>query len=225
MRRSLFALLLAAAAVGCGDSFDPAAEGRLRFVHASPDAPNVDILIDGDREVSDLEYTESSDYINVDAGSRAVRVEPVNSNDAVISASLPVVAGTDYTILAANLVASIEPIVLTDNNTAPAAGNIKLRLVHGAPSAPDVDIYITAPNANIDNATPQLANVPFGAASAYLEVPAGTYQVRITLAGTKTVAIDSGALTLQAGQIRTAIARDNDGSGAPFGVILLEDRN
>jgi hypothetical protein len=39
------------------------------------------------------------------------------------------------------------------------------------------------------------------------------------------VAIDSGALTLTAGQIRTAVALDNTGGGGPFGAVVLPDRN
>lgn len=72
---------------------------------------------------------------------------------------------------------------------------------------------------------PPLTNVPFGGASDYLTVPAGDYQVRVTPAGSKTVAIDSGSLTLAAGQVRTAIAVDNTGGGAPFDFLMLADLN
>ena len=115
-------------------------------------------------------------------------------------------------------------MVLVDDNTPPAAGYIKLRLVHASPSAGPVDIYITEPNADISSINPTLINVPFKANSEYLEVPAGDYQVRIAVAGTKTVPIDTGALTLVDGQIRTAFAVDGDG-GTGFEVILLADRN
>ena len=88
-----------------------------------------------------------------------------------------------------------------------------------------MDIYVTAPAANLATTAPTLTNVPFRAASSYLEVPAGTYRVRITPAGTKTVAIDVNDVALAAGQVRTAVAVDAPGGGAPLGAILLADRN
>jgi Domain of unknown function (DUF4397) len=78
-------------------------------------------------------------------------------------------------VIASVLVSSIEPIVLTDDNTAPAAGNVRVRAIHGAPSAPAVDIYVTAPGADLAAATPVLTNVEFRQVADYLEAPAGTY--------------------------------------------------
>ena len=47
----------------------------------------------------------------------------------------------------------------------------------------------------------------------------------MTPAATKTVVIDSGTLTLGSGEVRTAIAVDATGGGAPFDLLLLEDLN
>ncbi|WP_369600162.1 DUF4397 domain-containing protein [Hahella sp. SMD15-11] len=72
---------------------------------------------------------------------------------------------------------------------------------------------------------PALEDSSFKANSGYLEVAAGDYQVRVTLANILTVAIDTGTLTLEDGKVYSAIARDPAPSSSDFGVILLTDRN
>lgn len=228
MRFTQLALVLAAAlgAAACDDdNTGPDSEARVRVVHASPDAPNVDVLIDGAAVLTDVPFGAASTYLPVEAGDRELQVRAAGTSTVVIEDDQDLDDGSDYTVIASGLVASISALELADDNSAPAAGQIKLRVVHGAPSAPAVDVYVTAPGADLNAATPTLASVPFRAASDYLEVPAGNYQVRVTVAGTKTVAIDTGTLTLSAGQVRTAIALDAPGGGAPFSALLLADLN
>ncbi len=218
----LIAALLALFATGCGDD---KSQARLRIVHDSPNAPNVDVVVNGATVATNVSYKAASAYLTVPAASTQIEVRPTGTTTDVINTKTTLAQKTDYTVLATNLVASIEPLVLTDDNTAPASGKVKVRLVHGAPSAPPVDIYVTAPGASLAAATPTLTNVPFKASSAYLSVDAGSYEIRVTPTGTKTVVIDSGTVPLMAGQIRTVIAVDNVGGGAPFGAIVLNDLN
>lgn len=227
---ALLALTLSLGIVGsaCSDD-DPASPtpttANVRVVHASPDAPNVDVLVDDAVVLTDVPYQAVSSYVAVPAGTRNVKVNATGTATTVINADLALSAGASYTVMATGLVAAIQPLVLEDDLSNPAAGNAKVRLVHGAPSAPNVDIYVTAPGADIAMLSPTLVNVPFRGYSDYLEVPAGNYQVRVTVAGTKTVAIDSGTLSLMAGEIRTGLALDETGGGAPFGAIVLADKN
>jgi hypothetical protein len=229
MKFKLLALAVLASAVtvaACSDdNAPPATTTRLRAVHLSPDAPNVNILVNGSQVASNVAYEASTDYYDIPSGTTRIQVQPVGTTTNAIDASPSLLANTDYTVIAANLVASIEPLLLTDNNTAPTAGNVKVRIVHGAPSAPAVDVYITVPGVDIAVASPTLTDVAFKGVSAYQTVPAGTYQIRVTPTGTKTVVIDSGDVPLTAGQIRTVIATDAPGGGEPFGAIVLDDLN
>ena len=222
------ALLATFALAACDDDDDvtgPVATAQLRVVHASPDAPNVDVLLDNAPVLTNVAYKAASNYLEVPSGSRNLKVRSAGTSTVVIDQNGTLAQGAFYTVLATGRVASIAPVVLTDDQTNPASGNIRLRLVHASPTAGNVDIYVTAPTADIATATPTLANVAFRTASNYLEVPAGTYRVRITPAGTKTVAIDANNVALAAGQVRTAVAVDAPGGGAPLGAILLADKN
>jgi Domain of unknown function (DUF4397) len=172
-----------------------------------------------------VSYLASSDYLELSAGDHNLKVNAAGTSTTVIDEDVTLTDGTDYTVIASGLVATIAPIVLEDDNSTPGAGNARVRAIHGAPSAPAVDVYVTAPGADLETATPVLTGVEFGDVADYLEVPAGDYQVRVTPTGTKTVAIDSDALTLASGQVRTAIAVDAEGGGAPFDLLVLADLN
>ncbi|WP_299879769.1 DUF4397 domain-containing protein [uncultured Cocleimonas sp.] len=201
------------------------ARARLRVVHASADAPEVDISVDGSEVLSDVPFGTGSDYLEIIGDTYNIDVAAAANSASVINADLQFDPQMDYTIAAVNSLNNIEPIVLTDDNYPPAAGNVKVRLIHAAPSAGLVDIYITAPGADINSMSPTISNFEFKDNSDYLEVPAGDYQVRITLSTTKTVAIDTGTLSLSDGQIRTAFAVDPVPGSTDFGVILLADLN
>lgn len=196
----------------------------VRVVHASPDAPDVDVLVDGAVALAGVPFRAASGYLEVDRGERRAQVNPAGTTTSVIDAALTLAASRAYTVLAVDRVAVIGALVLEDDRRAPAPGQVRLRLVHAAPSAGDVDVYVTAPGADLQTATPTLAGFAFKDASAYLEVPAGAYRVRITLAGTKTVAIDTGAVTLPAGAVATGVAVDPLPGTSAFGALLLADR-
>lgn len=211
---------------GCGSS---SSKAQLRVVHASPDAPNVDVAVDGKPVLTNVPYETTSSYLTVAAGSTKIEVRPTGTTTDVISASVPLTAKQKYTVLAIGFATpgktpGIEPLLLTDNNTTPASGQIALRAVHASASTGPVDIYVGAPGSGVGG-TPTLTNVAFGTASNYLTVPAGTYEVYITPSGSKTVAIDSGSLTIAAGAIRTAVALDAPGGGSPLTAIVLKDLN
>ena len=140
-------------ATGCSDDDDngtgPTTEAAMRVVHASPDAPNVDVLVDDAQVLSAVPYLGSSSYLPVPAGSRNVKVNAAGTSTTVIDADVDLTTGISYTVIAGGLVSEIEPLVLEDDLTAPTAGNVKVRAVHGAPSAPAVDVYVTAPGADL----------------------------------------------------------------------------
>jgi hypothetical protein len=231
MKLKMLSLLFAVGALvsACSDDDDngtgPENSGRVRVVHLSPDAPNVDVLVDGVVVANNVSYLTASDYLEVEAGSRNIAIRATGGTQTVIEEDVNVADGGDYTALVGDRLATLTLDALTDDNDPPASGNVKVRLIHGAPGAGLVDIYVTAPDADLSLETPVLTGIDFGAVSPYLEVPADDYQVRITPTGTQDVVIDSGTLTLNSGEVRTGIAVDALGGGAPFDALILEDVN
>lgn len=220
---SAFSLTLAAFGLtACGDSDND--EARVRVFHASPDAPNVDVLIDGGRVLENVPYKAASDFLGIDAGDRRVQVNVTGTDISAIDTHAVFAKDIDYMIVAADKVAQITALVFTADRTTPESGSARVRVLHAAASAPVVDVYVTAPDAGIANAQPTLSRVPFKAISDYLTVPAGTYDVFVTATGTKNVAIQAKGLALADQLIATVAALDKKGAGAPFSLEVLDER-
>ena len=219
---------IAVDAPGGGAPFDlllliDEAGAALRVVHASPDAPNVDVRLDGEVVLSDVAYRDASSHLSVSAGTAGIELLVAGTDTVALSADVPLAGGVAYSVLAINPVANLDALVITDDLAAPGEGEAKLRAVHAAPSAPTVDVYVTGPADPLG--TPTLSGVPYPAASPFLTVADGDYRIRVTPEGTTDVAIDSGTFNLGSRSVRTGIAIDAPGGGTPFEILLLEDLN
>lgn len=227
MKRVL--LILAALSVSAGLALAQSANGRIRVIHASPDAPAVDIYVNGGKVLEKLPFREYSEYLSVPAATYSIDIKVAGTDTTVKTVPVTVAAGKDYSAIAAGYAGGGSPgfdvMLLEDDNSLPNNNGVKLRVVHAAPGAPAVDVYATSPFETLMGKTPVLSGVPFKAASGYLQVPTGMYQARVAVAGTQTVAIDSGRLVTWNNMVRTIIAVDATGGGGPFQLLVLPDRN
>ena len=186
-----------------------AADGKamVRVVHASPDAPAVDVWVNGAVAFSNLPFKGITAYAALDPGSTKVQVSPTGATTPiVIDATLDLAADTDYTVVAVGKLADIEPLVLVDNNAMPAVGKAHVRFVHASPDAPAVDIAVKG-------GAVLFSNVPFKGVGDYLPVDAGTYDLEVRLAGTTTVALEVPGLKLDAQTVYTVFAMGLAGDG------------
>ena len=197
------------------------ADTAIRVLHASPDAPNVDVLVDDQQVLSDVPYKGASEFLPVAEGTRNIKVNAAGTSATVIDADLPIAGDTLTTIIAADLLNRIEPLVLSDDDSPPGGDLLKIRVVHASPSAPGVDVYVTAPGEDIDAVFPTLTNLFFMNASDFLDIPGDTYQIRITPAGSDTPVFDSGPVSLDAGSILTVVAVDAVNGASPVSLVVL----
>ena len=167
----------------------------VRVLHASPDAPAVDVYLD-DAAVSALTnvpFGTLSDYLDVPSGDHNVKVYATGTTtDPVIDADVTVAAGTAYTIAATDALASITPQVLVDDPS-PACDSAQVRVVHLSADAPAV--AIAPAGATPDEAV--VKNLAYPDASDYLALPGGSYDLEVRLAGETTVALDLPGVTVE----------------------------
>ncbi len=215
---------------GSADLFDVSTGALLRAVHASPDAPAVDIVVNDDFAMpaaSNLAYTQATDFLGpLAADTYNIKVAAAGTSTAVLDVDAALDSGVSYTAIAYDLLgAPIQAWLLVDDNRR-VATEAKLRIVHASPTAGNVDIYLLAPGDQPGDAgvEPSFADVPFGAETGFFGVPGGTYDVYVTPAGDPaTQAIVATNVPVDVAGIYTVIARDAVGGGAPLGLILLDD--
>ncbi len=188
---------------GIGQAFvDLTAIGtsNVMVIHASPDAPAVDLLVDDAVAGSGLAFPNNTDYLAVSAGSHNLKVNVSGTNTTVIEADLDFMRDMYYSVFAIDSVAKIKPLVIEDDLTAPAAGNAHVRFIHLSPNAPAVDITTT-------NGDIVFGNVSFSEYTAFTPLGAGTYNLQVRVQGTDTVVLELPGITLEDGKIYTVFAK------------------
>ena len=193
---------------------------QLRALHASPDAPAVNIWVNGAPALTDVDFAQGSGFLpGVEEVNVQVEAIVPGGNLIVINEDYSLDYNMDYTVIAVDEVAGpVRPLVLanpSDERLTP--GNFFAQVVHGASSAPAVDVYVTAFGADLGASAPvNGAETPlaFQDFTPRLEVLAGDYQIRITPDNTPgTVVYDSGEISLPAGADLMIVAVDNVGLG------------
>jgi len=176
--------------------------GKLMAIHASPDAPGVDLLIDNAvQNSSALTYPNSTSYLQVQTGTRNVKINATGTSTSVINANLTIEENKNYSVFAIDSLSTIEALVLTDDLTAPASGKAHVRFVHLSPNAPAVDVATVG-------GTPIFGNYSFKQYSSFAPLAApNTYNLEVRLAGTSTVVLNVPGVSLTAGKIYTIFAK------------------
>mmetsp|Transcript_27461 Transcript_27461/g.38732 ORF Transcript_27461/g.38732 Transcript_27461/m.38732 type:complete len:215 (+) Transcript_27461:217-861(+) len=201
MRSNL--LLVAVLLIG---TFQIALCGPTRVAHAVPDAPAVDVYVNGNIVWKNVSFTDITKYANLAAGIYQVQLNVAGTSTVVLTTSLSVDSLNPVTVAAVNTLATISVDVFHDDNREPSgAKNAAFKFVHLSPDAPAVNIQI--------GNTILFQNVGYLQETYYLEEPAGKYTLDVVVPGLGTVL--TVPVTLQAGQVYTAWAEGLVSTSAP----------
>jgi hypothetical protein len=170
---------------------------------------------------SNLAFGASSACSSVNAATPNLSVVQTGTTTPLPGFTPTLEVGKSYSVIAYPNAANVIQFATLPNLFTPAAGQAGLRVFNATTIAAAFDVFVTAPGATLT--TPTIANVLSGASSAFVSVPAGGSQIRLTAVGTTTpVLLDFGTQTLTAGQnVTLVIAPPAAGQTAPRAFLVV----
>jgi Domain of unknown function (DUF4397) len=209
MRRIALALIALLALVLVAPHTTAAQTTNLvRVVHASPDAPAVDVFVNGTAVASNVPFFTASSYLSLADGTYQVAISPAGKGTdySVLVLNLEVSGGYTGTLVVLNQLEDIDAVLYDDDLSAPAPGQARVNAFHLSPDSVNVDVKPAG------SSTAVFANVAYGDA-AFVDVPAGTYAFDITATGDSEVAFTTPDLRFESGWIYSLYATGLSGEG------------
>lgn len=156
---------------------------RIRILHASPDAPAVDVYANGDKIASGIKYKQVTPYLEVPAGAYQVEIKAAGTDDVLLAAELDVEASKSYTVAAAGMLEELQVVVMEDG-TAVEEGKGYVRVAHLSPGTPAIDV-VEVRGAAI------FTNLMFTDVSPYVALKPDVYDLEIKPAGVSKDKLDN----------------------------------
>lgn len=150
----------------------------MRFFNASPDAPQVDIYINGGLTFKNIPFKGFSEYVQIPMGDYKIEVFTAGDKGSpVLTQNINVPKKEVITLTALGNFEDLQLVSYTEGNSEDLPEDeSKIRFIHLSPDAPKVEVLIDG-NLVFDD-------VGFMDATDYEQLPSSTYNIIVNLADT-----------------------------------------
>ena len=150
------------------------ADATLRVVHASPGAPEVDVLLDGQMLLHGLAYGTASNYATITPEEHRLQVVPTGqtADAAVVDETIDAAPGQAYLLAVFGLLNDIGGDIYDVDLSEIEPGNARVRLINFSPDAGEIDLLETGGDE-------WFGDVDLGGASDYQDIAPGTYSADV----------------------------------------------
>ncbi|WP_088102576.1 DUF4397 domain-containing protein [Halalkalibacter urbisdiaboli] len=191
-------------------------ESLVRIIHASPDAPPLDVYANDERIIQGLDYSDVSEYFLVPPSTHKLEIKPADDESTVlISEEILVEEGTNYTLAAVGHLETIQLATMTDDQET-LEGKTKIRLAHFSPDASALELATPIGNELFQEVT-------FTEVTDYMELDAGLHDFELHIAGTDDAVVEIYDLDMKEGAVFTAFVMGLVNGVPELEVILLTD--
>lgn len=190
--------------------------GKVRFLHTSPDAPNVDIYVKGQPVFKNLPFRKASNYLLLQAGKYHIDIYPTgNMTDSILNKKITVEPGQTYTFAALGPVKKLRLLPYVNQPKVPL-NESKIRFIHLSPDTDELDIAVK----NRDVVFPELS---YKQATEYLGLTPMTVDLEVRIAGTKTVILPMPKAQFLPNETYTIVLIGLSGDNPGFQAMIMKD--
>ncbi|MCJ7558260.1 MAG: DUF4397 domain-containing protein, partial [Gammaproteobacteria bacterium] len=216
-------LVLATLLASCGGSDNEVTAYWVRAVNVMKDAPRLTLNVNELPVRNLVDYLDATSFVVPISDGTSPNIVPVDvlgftpNGTSFAVAGIPsyeFLGGYEYTVVTAGTVA--DPLLFVTSiprRKKPVTGGY-LEVVHVAMNQDALDVYLTEPGLDLNGVTP-FATLSLAETSGSLQITQGTYQLRVTAAGSSTVIFDSGDVSLGANAEWQWILVDSLATGGP----------
>jgi hypothetical protein len=197
---------------------------RVRFLHAVPGAPEVDVYLDGAVVASGLAFGEVTPHLQVTGGDHKVTLRQAGtdaSSPALVEVNVPVSPNLAYTVVAQGKPGALQAALYEDILDEIGVGMARLTAINAIADAPPLDVLTR-------EGGPLLQGVNYGAQFGTININSGVQDLVMVPAGgaVDSAVVDIGTVALESGTLYTLVALGEiDGGTAPFALVIATPVN
>jgi uncharacterized protein YgiM (DUF1202 family) len=212
-------LALLALALPAQISAQSTGSSQVRFVHAVPGAPAVDIFVDSALAASKLSYGEATRFLLVTAGQHALKVIASDTAASLFQGSVNANPDMAQTVAIEGTDTAVETAVYEDELSPVKAGNIRFTAIHAIKDAPSVDVL----QVDGQTVTPLIQGLTYGHPYGTVDIPASAADIVIVPSGAdiSSAVLKAEKVPMVAGTYNTIVALGTlKGSVKPSALLL-----
>lgn len=195
----------------------PRVETSVRILHAVPNAPNVDVYLNGSLLTSNLAFGKISKYTIFSPGEYEFQLFPTGTYDKpLLSQTVQLIANANYTVSIVTLANALYLFRLKDDNVPVTKSQAFLRFINLSSNAPLLSLAL--PNGvNLFNEAEYLET------TGYYQLSAGIYNFEVLLGSSQITTKYIKNITLAGGRFYTIYIIGVFNDKPPLGYLLVDD--
>lgn len=195
----------------------PRIETSVRILHAVPNAPNVDIYLNGSLIASNLAFGKISEYMQISPGEYEFQLYPTGTYDKpLLSQNIQLISNSNYTAAIVTLANNLFLFRLKDDNVPSSKSQSLLRFINLSSNAPLLSLALP-------NGVTLFNEAEYLETTGYYQLSPGIYNFEILLGSSQITTKYINNITLDGGKFYTIYIIGLFNDKPPLGYLFVDD--